>query len=178
VTVPAPSSYTGARVPLAGVAARLPTGWGSVRARLSLLYSAVVFGLGAVLVSLVYIGVSEYLRKQPVTETVMIPGEPLCMRMGNVVLCGGNSASREVEQVDQVKLFEKAINQRALERFRLYSFAGLGGLFLVSIVVGWVLSGRVLRPIHRITMVASVWPGTAARRTCRNASTSTDPTTS
>lgn len=131
-------------------------GWGSVRVRLSLLYSAVVFGLGAVLVSLVYIGLTEALRKQPVTEKVIteVPGDTQCFRMNEFLFCGRGVEQREVEQLDVFKALEKQVNQRALERFRLYSFSGLGGLFIVSIIVGWIIAGRVLRPIHRITVVA------------------------
>lgn len=140
--------------PIVRVAHALPSGWASVRVRLSLLYSAVVFGLGAILVALVYIGLTESLRKQPVTDEVVIPvpGRASCFLMRDNVVCV--SEARESEAVNEWKVFEKAVNQRALERFRLYSFSGLGGLFLVSLVVGWVLSGRVLRPIDRITTVA------------------------
>lgn len=141
--------------PLVRVARARPSGWASVRVRLSLLYSAVVFGLGAILVALVYVGLTESLRKQPVTEQVVVPvaGRSACFRMGGgSVVC--TLETREAEAVDELKVFEKAVNQRALERFKLYSFSGLGGLFLVSLVVGWVLSGRVLRPIDRITNVA------------------------
>lgn len=128
----------------------------SVRVRLSLLYSAVVFGLGAVLVALVYIGLSESLRKQPVTETQLqdVPGDPACYELRGLLLCQRTTELQEVEVVNELKLFEKSINQRALERFRLYSYAGLGGLFLLSMGTGWVLSGQVLRPINRITNVA------------------------
>ena len=52
------------------------------------------------------------------------------------------------------KELEKAVNQRALVQFRRYSFAALGGLFVLSLVVGWVLADRALRPIGRISKVA------------------------
>ena len=151
-----PSAGAGGFVPGLRTAARLPSGWGSVRVRLSLLYSAVVFGLGAILLTLVYIGLSESLRRQPVTERVMaeVPGEPSCFELQGLLFCEQSSQRQEIEVVDQVRLLEKTINTRALERFRLYSFSGLGGLFLVSLVVGWVLSGRFLRPVQRITSVA------------------------
>ncbi len=148
VAVPSP--------PLAPFAHRLPSGWGSIRVRLSLLYSAVVFGLGAIMVSAVYIGLTEALRKQPVTEKVVtaMPGDTSCFEVGNTLFCMQGTEPREVERLDSLKVIEKQVNQRALERFRMYSFAGLGGLFVVSIGVGWVLAGQVLRPIHRITTVA------------------------
>ncbi len=131
-------------------------GWTSVRVRLSLLYSAVVFGLGAVVVALVYVGMSESLANQPVTETELqtVPGDPACYQMRGLLLCELTSSVQEVEVVSEVKVFERLVNQRALERFRLYSYVGLGGLFLLSMVIGWVLSGQVLRPVGRLTKVA------------------------
>ncbi len=150
VAAPGPGSAPGSRL-----AARLP-GPASMRVRLSLLYSAVVFGVGAVLLTLVYIGLSESLRRQPVTEKVMaeVPGEPSCVEIRGVLFCERTTRTEQFEVVNEVKLLERTVNTRALERFRLYSFSGLGGLFLVSLVVGWMVSGRFLRPIQRITDVA------------------------
>jgi len=140
----------------AGAARSRVLGLASVRVRLSLLYSAVVFGLGAVLVAVVYIGLTDALRKQPVTETQLqvSPGDPDCFELRGLLVCQRTSEVKAVEVVSEMKLFERAVNQRAIDRFRLYSFVGLGGLFLVSIGTGWVLSGRVLRPINDITAVA------------------------
>lgn len=132
-----------------------PVRWGSIRVRLSLLYSAVVFGLGAILVSLVYIGVAEQLRHEPVTARFIVPieGSQRCFRVSSSTIYCAQGVG-EVVAPDQLKLVEKAAYQRALDRFRLFSFGGLGGLFGVSMVVGWVLSGRALRPIGEITGVA------------------------
>jgi signal transduction histidine kinase len=55
---------------------------------------------------------------------------------------------------DQYRALEHMTNQRALDLLRDYSMAGLGGMFVISLGVGWVVSGAVLRPIHRITAVA------------------------
>ncbi|MFN0026501.1 MAG: sensor histidine kinase [Acidimicrobiales bacterium] len=143
------------RVPGWRIASRVP--WpGSIRVRLSLLYSAVVFGVGAVMLTLVYVGLSESLRRQPVTEKIMaeVPGEPSCVEIRGELLCVRTTRTAELELVDVAALLERTVNTRALERFRLYSFSGLGGLFLVSLVVGWMVSGRFLRPIQRITAVA------------------------
>ncbi len=142
-------------VPGLRLASRMP-GQGSIRVRLSLLYSAVVFGVGAVLLTVVYVGLSESLRRQPVTEQVMamVPGEPSCVEIRGVLFCERTTRTEQVEVVNEVALLERIVNTRALERFRLYSFSGLGGLFLVSLVVGWLVSGRFLKPIQAITGVA------------------------
>lgn len=139
------------------LAERLPGGWGSIRVRMSLLYSAVVFGLASVLVATVYIGLTQALRKEPVTERQIrtVPGQPDCYAFGRIVVCEpGDAQQQEVEVVNQFKVVEKETNQRALERFRAFAFGGLGGLFLVSLGVGWVIAGRALAPIGRITSVA------------------------
>jgi signal transduction histidine kinase len=49
---------------------------------------------------------------------------------------------------------ERVVNSRTLRELRNYSFSALGVLFVASLGVGWVVAGRVLRPIGRITAVA------------------------
>jgi signal transduction histidine kinase len=49
---------------------------------------------------------------------------------------------------------ERVVNSRTLTKLRNYSFGALGVLFVASLGVGWVVAGRVLRPIGRITAVA------------------------
>ena len=46
------------------------------------------------------------------------------------------------------------VNSQTLKQLRNYSFGALGVLFVASLGVGWVVAGRVLRPIGRITSVA------------------------
>ena len=50
--------------------------------------------------------------------------------------------------------FEQLVNSQTLTKLRNYSFGALGVLFVASLGVGWVVAGRVLRPIGRITAVA------------------------
>ncbi|HYF45086.1 MAG TPA: hypothetical protein VD926_02675, partial [Acidimicrobiales bacterium] len=52
-----------------GLAARLPSWAGSIRARLTLLYAVLVFGLSAVVTAGVYVGVYVSLREEPVSQT-------------------------------------------------------------------------------------------------------------
>lgn len=130
---------------------RGPDVFGSVRFRLAALYSAVVFGLAAILVAGVYVGLSRALDRQDITETrIQVDGSG-CTRFGrDLLLCEG----RQVEAVDELKAVEKEANQRALETFRQYAFPALAGLFLVSVGVGWLLADWALRPIGRVTRVA------------------------
>ena len=49
---------------------------------------------------------------------------------------------------------EELVNNRAIERLRVLSLAILVPLFPLSFLIGWVIAGRVLRPIDRIGAVA------------------------
>jgi signal transduction histidine kinase len=128
------------------LAAWLPDWLGSIRFRLTALYSLVLFGLAAFVVAGVYAVLASRLDQERVYRTYQIttvepaPG-------GGVVL-----TPREVEASYQS--LEALANERALSLLRTYSLAGLVVLFFASLVVGWLVAGRVLAPIGRITGVA------------------------
>ena len=46
------------------------------------------------------------------------------------------------------------MNFNTLQNLRDYSLIALGGLFVASLGIGWVLSGRALRPVGAITRTA------------------------
>lgn len=129
-------------------AERLP-GWvGSIRFRLTVLYSVLLFGLGAVVVGGIYAGLAQSLDDTDVSRTQEMvqlfrgpEGEAVVGRV-------------EVEVVDQLALFEREVNQQALDQLRTYAFGALGLLFIGSLGVGWFVAGLVLRPVGRITAVA------------------------
>jgi signal transduction histidine kinase len=125
---------------------RLPPWARSIRFRLTLLYSAVVFGIGALLVGALYLGLSLKLREEPLAREVAVQG---VFRAPD----GSLHPMRPVI-VSDIRAFEQAVNRRALGDLATFSFAGLGVLFFVSLGVGWVISGRVLAPIDSITDVA------------------------
>jgi signal transduction histidine kinase len=116
---------------------RLPEWARSIRFRYTLLYSAVLFGLAAVVVAAIYLVLLMSLRSQPVSAG----RGPFC-RYGECI------------RLISLSEFERLVNTRTLARLRNYSFGALGVLFVASLGVGWVVAGRVLRPIGRITSVA------------------------
>jgi signal transduction histidine kinase len=116
---------------------RLPEWARSIRFRYTLLYSAVLFGLAAVVVAAIYLVLLMALRNQPVSA-----GRGTFCRHGDCITLFSLSE------------FERLINSRTLKELRNYSFSALGVLFVASLGVGWVVAGRVLRPIGRITAVA------------------------
>ena len=113
----------------------LPNWTRSIRFRLTVLYSGVLFALAALLVGALYLGLSLALRNEPISR-------------GIILLPNGLPATVEVRS------FERRVNEHTLESLRNFSFAGLGALFFASLGVGWVIAGRVLAPIERISGVA------------------------
>lgn len=114
----------------------------SIRFRLSVLYSSVVFGLGAAVLGVTYYFVRRSLRRLPLTfdsRLAIIDGRPFLVQ--NV-------------DVDTAQLMEQAVTQRALSLLSDYLLIGLVVLFLLSLVVGWVIAGRALKPVSAITAVA------------------------
>jgi signal transduction histidine kinase len=116
---------------------RLPEWARSIRFRYTLLYSAVLFGLAAVVVAAIYLVLLMSLRHQPVSA-----GRGLFCKYGECI------------RLVSLSEFEQLVNSRTLKELRNYSFGALGVLFVASLGVGWVVAGRVLRPIGRITSVA------------------------
>ncbi len=120
-------------------------GWRSIRFRLSVQYSAVVFGLGGALLGLVYLAARRALNAQTITQFV-IRGEP-------VVVDGVRRVMPTLEEREW-RTLESLFNEHVLNQLARYTIVSLIILFLLSIVVGWVMSGRVLRPVEEITDVA------------------------
>jgi signal transduction histidine kinase len=115
----------------------------SIRVRLTLLYSGVLFLVAAVLVASLYLGLALSLRDEPVSQSVVVERVPV------------NDGSRtELRTLVPAGAFEDQVNKRTLRNLRTFSLGALAALFVASLAVGWVIAGRVLAPIARITGVA------------------------
>lgn len=140
---------------LVQLADALPDWVGSIRFRLTALYSLVLFALAAFMVAGLYailatrLGDEKVYRTYQVTRLEQVPG--------GVVLTP-TQVRAEYRSVEQLA------NARALNLLRTYSLSALVLLFLVSLVVGWLVAGRVLAPIGRITAVARDISGTDLSR--------------
>jgi signal transduction histidine kinase len=120
---------------------RLPEWTRSIRVRYTLLYSAVLFGLAALVVVMLYVILSMTLSGEPVTSE----GRGLfCNRFGGCI----RVAVVNAQQIEQL------VNTETLDKLRDFSLKALGVMFVASLAVGWVIAGRVLAPIERITSVA------------------------
>lgn len=119
----------------------LPSWVGSIRFRLALLYSVLLFGLAAIVIGGIYAGISREIGGTIMDDT----GFDVILRNPDD---GAQITVRALED------FEAEVDRQALEDLRRYSFAALGLLFFTSLAVGWYVAGIVLRPIERITAVA------------------------
>jgi len=127
---------------------------GSIRIRLAFLYSILLFGLASLVVGGIYLSLSNALDDEPMSRTAafQVLGEE--MEELNVRNSVADSSLVLEEAQPYLVAFEQAVNRRALTQLRSYSVVSLVALFLASMVIGWYVSGMVLRPIGRITAVA------------------------
>lgn len=112
---------------------RLPAWMGSIRFRLTAVWSILVFGLAALVVGGIYLGLHNSLNNQKISATAF--------QVGGITFI----------QPDQAQLVQRSVNERALDALRVYSFWSLLALFFTSLVVGWIVSGRMLRPLGEIS---------------------------
>lgn len=120
--------------------------WQSIRFRLSVQYSALVFGLGGGLLGLVYLALQRRLQ----SETMMVH----LWEGRRVILDNGRVFELPYYEEIEVRAIETIYNEIVLDQVARFILIAVALLFLLSIVVGWVMSGRVLKPVGEITSVA------------------------
>jgi signal transduction histidine kinase len=113
----------------------------TVRFRLTLTYSLLLFGLAALVVGGIYLALANSLDAQPVARTFDVQKQYRGITVAEIT-------AADVSDVERV------VNYNTLRTLRLYSAGTLGGLFAGSLAIGWWLSGRALRPVSRITAAA------------------------
>jgi signal transduction histidine kinase len=118
----------------------------SIRFRLSLLYSGLLFGASALVVGAIYFGLRIALERQPVFNQLLV-SPTYTIRNGQIVTLAQL-------QMTEVESLERLVNEQTLARLSAYSFIALIVLFCISLLIGWFVAGRTLRPIHQITDVA------------------------
>jgi signal transduction histidine kinase len=118
----------------------------SARFRLTALYSAILFTLAALVVGGIYLALSRSTDARPITRTYeakqLIRGPD------------GHVHARGTLTVADVSDIEGAVSYQTRQTLLKYSVAMLGGMFVASLGIGWVLSGWVLRPVRAIARTA------------------------
>ncbi|BCJ54607.1 sensor protein CutS [Actinoplanes sp. NBRC 14428] len=119
---------------------RRPEVFRSIRFRLTVLYSTLLFALAGTALLITYFAVAATTDPQPITERSAL------VKQGRVVV--------DQITVAEVSEIQAAVNYTTLQNLRNYSLIALGGLFVASLGIGWVLSGRALRPVGAIARTA------------------------
>jgi signal transduction histidine kinase len=121
----------------------------SIRVRLTLLYSVAVFGATALVLLAIYVGLAHQLTPAPDFQPAVyrvIPERQSGLPFKQVII-----SSQTGNPQDEIKSQER---RRTLYELRRLTFVAIGGLFLLSLGIGFVVAGRVLRPVGRITRAA------------------------
>jgi signal transduction histidine kinase len=103
----------------------------TVRLRLTLLYAAVLFVTGALLLGVSYLLVRSNLDPGP-----------------------GQLAPLSPDQQELTRAATRELAHDALRNLRLQYAVALAAMTALSVLLGWVVAGRALRPLQRITATA------------------------
>ena len=117
---------------------------GSIRTRIALLYSVLLFGLAAIILGVIYLSFSESLSDEKISQQYL----------GVEQVDANKDRSSSFEEIDELILFEENVNRNAVEELRDYIFLALAGLLSISLIVGWYVAGIVLKPIKHISFAA------------------------
>jgi signal transduction histidine kinase len=104
-------------------------------------YSTLLFALAGGALAITYLAVAQTTSPQPITQQT-------------AKIYNSNRQFVGTATVAEVGQIEAAVNFNTLQNLRNYSLIALGGLFVASLGIGWVLSGRALRPVGAIARTA------------------------
>jgi signal transduction histidine kinase len=126
----------------------------SARSRLTLLYVSLFVLGGAALIVITYLLVAHTLGS---STTTRIP-ELVQLRLGKCIVAArtGRGVMAECAALYESGVAAGAAAQRSttLAHLLAYSLLSLAGVTLLAALAGWVVSGRILRPVHRLTVAA------------------------
>ena len=137
----------------------------TIRLRLTLVYGGLFLAAGAVLLVVNYALVSKGLNDQ--VRDIGVPVEGTVV--GGVVVEGPGLAPSPAEPtglpqlfldpagrpaIAEIRRYEADVRNQALHQLVVQSSIGLGIMALVSVGLGWLVAGRMLRPLQQITGTA------------------------
>jgi signal transduction histidine kinase len=103
----------------------------TVRLRLTLLYAGVFFVAGALLLSVSYALVRNNLTVDPAQLRTIVP-----------------------EELELKRAIQREVADDALTKLRAQYAVALAAMTALSVLLGWAVAGRILRPLQRITSTA------------------------
>ena len=123
----------------------------TVRARLTLLYTGLFAACGAIVVAVSYVLVA---RLEPQGQGQLAPASFLTRCRSEQLSSHPNY--RLLAKCDAYFQLQGARHQRdvTLSHLLQYSLVTLAVVVALAAILGWIVAGRVLRPVHRITAAA------------------------
>lgn len=128
-------------------ARRLPHWAWTVRARLTILTSALLLLATAVILLAVYLALSQMVEAEPLDPVTV---QKFVKRHDGTVQYKPGASF----QAADLASVQKAVNYSTLQTLRNSSIAALAVMFMLSLAIGWVVAGRMLRPVGQITATA------------------------
>jgi signal transduction histidine kinase len=133
----------------------------SARWRLTLLYTSLFAACGLVLVGVTYALLSKNLQNTP-SQQADTSSPKVQSAIAQCVAASTIKGQPTSDAKDRcTSLYSKGVSfgassQRdtALHHLLLYSLLTLGGVTVLAGVAGWILAGRILRPVHQLTAAA------------------------
>jgi signal transduction histidine kinase len=127
----------------------------SARSRLTLLYMSLFALGGAALVSVTYLLVAHTLYRKPPVRTPREVQQAVeqCLRAAQAGRAGVMQKCAAV-YTHGVQAGVSVQRSTTLAHLLVYSLFGLAGVTLLVAVAGWIVAGRILRPVHRLTAAA------------------------
>ena len=130
-----------------------------IRLRLTLTYSVLFLLAGAMLLGFTYFFVVRGLQPPGGVKTppaLSLAFQESCAKAMKAPRTGDHNLISKCEHTFRAGVTAGAASQRtdAVNQLLLYSLIGLAVIGLVSGLVGWVVAGRALRPVHAITSAA------------------------
>ncbi|AOX67713.1 two-component sensor histidine kinase [Curtobacterium sp. BH-2-1-1] len=116
----------------------------TVRMRLTLTYSAVLFGISALALTAVYVALSKTVSAEPLNPVTV--KKFYTAADGTIVYKPG-----EQFQVADLASVQRAVNYASLQTLQQASIVAIAVMFVLSLGIGWWVAGRALRPIGAIT---------------------------
>jgi signal transduction histidine kinase len=130
----------------------------SARSRLTLLYTSLFAVGGAALVLITYLLVAHTLHSTTIAR--IPPGiQPALTRCLAAASQHGGAASDVIKKCGAVyahgvQAGAAAQRSTTLTHLLTYSLVTLAGVILLAALAGWIVAGRILRPVHRLTAAA------------------------
>ena len=131
----------------------------SARSRLTLLYTSLFALGGAALVLVTYLLVAHALPISTPDRPPLAVAKDMDRCMRTAELKGGSSAANAKEKC--AALYARGIQAGAssqrkttLAHLLTYSLLSLAVVTVLAALAGWLVAGRILRPVHRLTVAA------------------------